>query len=265
MKKRKLKQFFKENWGWFAFVIWLLLVSGTISTVMATILYSLDISIWINLSLVAICVLYTIAGLVLISKSADKDEKRRAEAKNKRLQELKVQDKYYIDLVDRHVKETLSKFKDTSLSVDIDTSLEYLISFSNKVNWICNTRIIGKPDSFIIASCLMYSLISHPVITVNKSDDSEYLQSIRFSINMDVVMSCVFEIISEPSTYFEDNGIWVEEKHPKVNISVPNGLIKNSELYQRILNSIYRDELSDSRTSIMQFSNLLHLIYLNCQ
>lgn len=264
MKKRKLKQFFKENWGWFAFVIWLILVSATISAVMATISDTMDISIWTNLSLAAICVLYTIAGLVLMCKAADKDEKRRAENKNKRLQELKTQDKYYIDLVDRHVKETLSKLKDESL-VGIDTSLEYLISFSDKVNWICNTRIVGKPDSFIIASCLMYSLISHPVIMVNKLEDSEYLQSIRFSINMDVIMSCVFEIISEPSTYFEDNGIWVEEKHPKVNISVPNGLIKDSELYQRILNSIYRDELSNNRTSIMQFSNLLHLIYLNCQ
>jgi len=259
MKKRKLKQFFKENWGWFAFVIWILLVSTTISV------FAEDFSVQLKLSFVAISVLYTVAGLVLISKAADKDEKQRVENKNKRLQELKTQDKYYVNLVDRHAKETLNKLKDESLNVDMDTSLEYLISFSNKVNWICNTRIVGKPDSFIIASCLMYSLISHPVITVNKSDDSEYLQAIRFSINMDVVMSCVFEIISEPSTYFENNGIWVEEKHPKVNISVPNGLIKNSELYQRILNSIYRDELSDNRTSIMQFSNLLHLIYLNCQ
>lgn len=258
MKKRKLKKFFKENAGGFAFAIWLFLVSITISFLPA------DFPVQLKLIFVAISVLYTAVGIVLISKSADKMEKQRIENKNNRLQELKTQYKYYIDLVDRNVNETLKKFKDESL-VDIDTSLEYLISFSHKVNWICNTRIDGKPDSFIIASCLMYSLISHPVITINKSDDSEYLQSIRFSINMDVVMNCVFEIISEPSTYFKDNGIWVEEKHPKVNISVPNGLIKNSELYQRILNAIYQDELSDNRTSIMQFSNLLHLIYLNCQ
>lgn len=251
MKKRKLKRFFKENWGWFAFVI-LLLLAYTIIVPLVE-----DFPVQLKLGFVAISVLYIVAGI--------KNEKTENRKKNKRLQELKTQDKYYIDLVDRHVKETLSKLKDKSLVDMVDTSLEYLISFSDNVNWICNTRSIEKPDSFIIASCLMYSLISHPVIAVNKLDDSEYLQSIRFSINMDVVMSCVFEIISEPSTYFEDNGIWVEEKHPKVNISVPNGLIKNSELYQRILNSIYWDELSDNRTSIMQFSNLLHLIYLNCQ
>ena len=71
-------------------------------------------------------------------------------------------------------------------------------------------------------------------------------------------------IISEPTTYYEDNkGLWVEEKHPKVNM-VPKGIIKNSELYERIRSTIYHDEMNDNRTSIMQFSNLLHLVYLNC-
>lgn len=245
MKKRDFKQFFKENWGWFAFLI---CIHFCVSLFYAHIIFEV--------------LLYpTIIGLVLINY---KDKKQRAEDKHKKLQELKTQNKYYIDLVDRHVKETSDMFN--TLNVDIDASLEYLISFSNKVNWICDSGIVvGTPDSFIIATCLMYSLISHPVITVNKSEDSEYLQDFRFSINMHVAMSCVFEIISEPSTYFKDNDVWIEEKHPKVNISVPNGLIKNSELYQRILNSIYRDELSHNRTSIMQFANLLHLIYLNCQ
>ena len=89
MKKRKLKQFFKENWGWFAFVIWVLLVFTTITTFLAE-----DFSVQLKLSFVAISVLYTIAGLVLIFKAADKDEKQRVENKNKRLQELKTQEKY---------------------------------------------------------------------------------------------------------------------------------------------------------------------------
>ena len=52
-----------------------------------------------------------------------------------------------------------------------------LISFSNNVNWICNTRIIGKTNSFIMASCLMYSHIYNPVTTINESDDNEYLKA----------------------------------------------------------------------------------------
>lgn len=158
----------------------------------------------------------------------------------------------------------MNKFKNKSLNVNIDSSHEYIISFSNNANWICNTRIIGKPDSIIISICLMYSLINNPVIKINVSDDNNFLKSVEFNINLDIAMSCVFKIISEPSTYFLDNGVWVEEKHTKVNIAVPNRIIKNSELHKRIINTIYRNELSDSRTSIMQFSNLLHLIYLNC-
>ena len=111
----------------------------------------------------------------------------------------------------------------------------------------------------------MYSLISHSVIKVNKTGEHKYEESLILSINMNVAMKCVFEIISEPITYYEDNGIWVEEKHPKVNINVPIGIIKNNELYQRIFHAIYWDEVSGNRTSIMQFSNLLHLIYLSCQ
>lgn len=84
------------------------------------------------------------------------------------------------------------------------------------------------------------------------------------SINLNIAINCAFKIISEPSTYYEDdNGKWVEEKYPKVDIVVPDGLIKDSRLYNRIINTIYRDYENNKRTSIMQFSNLLHLIYLN--
>lgn len=259
MKKRIFKQLFRVIFGCFAFFIWLLLISASILSVV-------DFhSVWLMLTFIIISVIYTKVGISMIFRAVDNDEKQKVEEKNKRLQELRIQDKYYIDLVDSQVKNTLNKLKNELLTVEIDKSLEYLISFSNKVNWICNTEIVGKPDSFIVASCLMYSLISHPVITVNNSDDNEYLEATVYCLNLDIAMNCAFEIISEPSTYFEDNGIWIEEKHPKVNIVVPNGLIKNCELYQRIINTIYRDELADNRTSIMQFSNLLHLIYLNCQ
>ena len=164
------------------------------------------------------------------------------------------------------MQETLNKFEKELLSAfEINTSLEYLISFDDYKEWICRNRIIGKPDSFIIASCLMYSLIDHPIITTKGTEEITELEDIKFTIILDIAMNCALQIISEPSTYYQDNFFWVEEKHPKVNIVVPKGLIKNSDLYQRIIGTIYRDDLGDKRTSIMQFSNLLHLIYLNCQ
>ena len=259
MTKRKIKQFFKESRGGFAFIIWMILISYSF-------IYAVEgKSFRIKLCLGVICTIYNIIGLAMLDIWAEKSEKQKAENKNKRLQELQEKDRYYVDLVDKQTKEMLNKLKNESININIDTSLEYLISFSDKVNWVCNHRIIGKPDSFIIATCLMYSLISNPVIVLNNFNNDNDLNAIIFSINMDIAMNCVFEIISEPSTYFEDNGIWVEEKHPKVNIVVPEGLIKNNPLYRRILNTIYWDEKMDNRTSIMQFSNLLHLIYWNCQ
>ena len=89
---------------------------------------------------------------------------------------------------------------------------------------------------------------------------------ILINLNLEIAISCALEIISEPKTYYIDsNGDWIEEKHPKVDIVVPNGLIRDSKLYDRIKNAIYNDYYADQKTSIMQFSNLLHLIYLNCQ
>ena len=262
MKKWNFKHFlnyFKKFWGFFAFGVWSVIFSLTLIPQSRV-----PIPISMRLCLIAILVVYTIAVLKYEDKSADKHLKQQEEAKNKRLQELKVQYKYYIDLVNKHVNEKMNEFKDKSQNFNIDTSLEYLIYFSDEVNRISKTKIGGKLDSFTLASCLMYSLISHPVITI-PSKDREYVKSYILAINLDIATNCVFEIISEPITYSEKNGVWVEEKHPKVNISIQNGIIKDSDLCLRIFNTVYHDELSNKRTSIMQFSNLLHLIYLNCQ
>lgn len=200
----------------------------------------------------------------MISNAAIKDDKKQQVERDKKFQELKIKYKYHIDLINKKVKETLTKFKEELVDVDIDTSMEYLISFSKNVDWICDNRITGEPDSFIIASCLMYGLLSNPVIKLNNSEQYDFeLRAIEKNVNIDMALSCVLEIISEPITYYEENNTWVEEKHPKVNIVIPKGLIKNNELYQRIQTTILRDELANNRTSIMQFSNLLHLIYLN--
>ena len=263
MKKGNLKQFFEANWGWFAFAIWLLLIAGTTGYL------SEGRSIVTKITLIAFCVIYAVAGLAMIVKAYAKWEKQEAETKEKRLRELEKRYKYYIDLVNVQVQETLNKLELLS-AFELNTSLEYLISFEHYKNQICRNIIVGEPDSFIIASCLIYSLIDHPIITAKVPEkltekEKTILEKIKFSINLDIAMNCAFQIISEPTTYYKDNSCWIEERHQKVNIVVPNGLIKNNDLYQRIIGTIYRDELENKRTSIMQFSNLLHLIYLNCQ
>lgn len=263
MKKLKFKQFLKENLGIFAVAMWCCLICYMIF------FHIEDVSIWLKISFSAICIISTVVGISIMYKVDEKNKKELAEAKEKRLQELKMRYKYYIDLVDNQLQETLNKFGNELLDVikyEIDTSFKYLNSFDDKMVWICKNRIIGNPDSFIIASCLMYGIIDHPIVKTKITEDIQEVKDFMFSINLDIAMNCAFKIISEPSTYYKNElGIWTEEKHPKVNIEVPSGLIRNSELYQRIINTIYRDDLVDNRTSIMQFSNLLHLIYLNSQ
>ena len=263
MKKENFKQLFKANLVMFACGLWLYLI-------LETILYLIkDYHIIKKIMLIAICIIFTVAGFAMIAKACAKWEKQEAEAKEKRLLELEKRYKYYIDLVNVQAQETLNKLELLS-AFELNTSLEYLISFEHYKDQICRNIIVGEPDSFIIASCLIYSLIDHPIITAKVPEkltekENTILEKIKFSINLDIAMNCAFQIISEPTTYYKDNSCWIEEKHQKVNIVVPNGLIKNNDLYQRIIGTIYRDELENKRTSIMQFSNLLHLIYLNCQ
>lgn len=257
MKKRNFKEFFKK-WGFtIGFIIWIFLISFSFST-----FYITNVSIWTKIIPISIFIIYTIVVCKIMVSSYDKEEIKKAEAKEKKLKELKKQYKSYIDLVNNQVQKTFNKFTN-KLQIEsvTDTSLEYLHSFENNKEWVCENRIVGKPDSFIVASCLMYSLIDHPILIIN--EDMPELKNLKFRINLEIAINCAFKIISEPITYYEDNrGLWVEEKHPKVNV-FPKGGIENSELYERIQVTIYHDEINDNRTSIMQFANLLHLIYLN--
>ena len=97
----------------------------------------------------------------------------------------------------------------------------------------------------------------------------KYCEKLLLTINCQLAFNIALEIISEPNTFDKDetNGEYIIPKHhPKKNIVVPEGLIQDNPLYNRILRNIVKDyiENSDSRP-IMQFANLLHLIYLNCK
>ena len=260
MKKRKFKDFLKGNWYAMVFVFGLVLVAFSLSTLML-----LDISIWVKVILNSISIIYAVVGYKLIKKSIDKEKAQKAEARENQLTKSEKSNKYYVDLVNKQLQETLDRFKKEFTFV-YDTSQEYLICFNDNKEWICQHRIVGKPDSFIIASCLMDSIMEHHLVILKGDEETAKLKDIEISINIDIAINCALEIISCPSTYYEESpGIWVEKKHSKVDIVVPKGLIKDGELFKRIVATIYCDECVHNRTSIMQFSNLLHLIYLNCQ
>lgn len=225
-------------------------------------------SIAISLIIITITILYAIMVCLFIKKSYQKEKDEEEKRKKQKLQQLKQEYSDYIHLVDEQTVQTLSKLESISnnLKLSVTSQYNYLITFSKHLDWICKNRITGKPDSFIIATCLMYSLIRNPKIITEKSDyEIQELERFMFSINLDIAINCALNLISEPITYYEENGKWIEEKHPKVTISIPKGIIKNSSLHQRMINAIYQDYHANKMTSIMEFSNLLHLIYLNSQ
>ena len=260
MNTGNLKQILKATWGWFAFFFWMFLIAITLAS------FYLGWSTGTKITLVASSIVGTVAGWTLLSKSISKQEKQEAEAKEKRLQELKKRYKEYIDLVNVQVQETLKKSEKEMLNAfDIDTSLKYLFSFDDYTDWVCRNRIVGKPDSFILASCLIYSIVDHPIIKPKIEEKNTRIINLIFRTNLVIAMNCALQIISEPFTYYADKFVLKEQKHPKVTIVVPNGLVKDSDLYERIICTIHSDKLRNNRTSIMQLSNVLHLIYLNCQ
>ena len=105
MKKRNLKQFLKENWGWFVFGIWICLIYATIKCFVD------NSSTSTKITLIVVLVIYTVAGIAMLVKAANKWAKQEAEAKEKRLLELKERYKKYVDLVNAQVPETLIKLE----------------------------------------------------------------------------------------------------------------------------------------------------------
>ena len=73
---------------------------------------------------------------------------------------------------------------------------DYLFYFKNSLEWVCKNRIAeGKPDSFIVATCLLFSLIKLPIIAA-KRNSIEKIHATLFKLNLYIAMNCVFEIIS---------------------------------------------------------------------
>lgn len=255
MKKRNFKQFVKENLVWFLFGIWLFLIAGTIGYLLA------GKSMVVKIMLIFISIVYTAEGIEIVDIVNENIAIKNEAAKEKKLLALKKRYENYTKIVNNQLQETLKNIEEELLKkIDVNERIAYLIAFDDYMEWIHKNRIEGKLDSFIIASCLVYSLIDYPIITAKgnrKIAEAEKL-------NIDIAIKCAFKIISEPTTYYEDDFWWIEEKHQKVKIVIPNGLINDDDLHQRIINTIHCD-VGDKRNSIMQFSNFFYLMYLNCQ
>lgn len=203
----------------------------------------------------------------------DKEEKIRKQ----RIQKLEVKYADYVKVVDEAIQKMITNVeKEVTVPIMKEPIGHcYLILFEKYLDWICKNRITGKPDTFIIASCLMYSLMNEIMIGANENEIENYDEEIInlvHAINCQLAFDVALKIISEPITYDKDetNGEYIVPKyHPKKDIVVPEGLIQDSPLYGRIIKNIAKDYITNNDSyndscHIIQFSNLLQLIYLNC-
>ena len=89
MKKGKIKQFFEENWGVLALIIWGLLMCYFFVGITSDLF-----SITKKKILFAVIILYPVAGIIMMIRAGDKLQKQRAEAYEKEHLELKERYKY---------------------------------------------------------------------------------------------------------------------------------------------------------------------------
>ena len=201
----------------------------------------------------------------LLSLKEDSDEIERQEEIKKRKLALINEDLVKLVKTKAVILTNNLKNDDESFSfLEYDESnLNWLLSYNEKLEDIMENRINGKPDTFIEASCLIFALVENNYITTNYSDTDAQTGQIRNkllnSINLDLAFKIAFEMISSPITYVEvSEGNWVRSPSKTVKITMPEGIIENYPLYDRILRSICKGE----EISIMQLSNMLQLIYL---
>ena len=192
------------------------------------------------------------------------------------LKEAKEKNSEIIELVQNTasdlVKELIQEDESYSLLLSDDFSLDWIFSYEENIDYVKENCIQGDPDSFILAACLINAIIGDNCINC-KSAQKDYVANkvqarIILSVNIELALRVAFLMISSPTTYYKTpDGRWVKftPENIPVKIYIPDGIIHESPLYKRIVNSLYRDYCNGSSISVMQLSNMLHLIYLYCR
>ncbi len=186
----------------------------------------------------------------------------------KRLKKLESKYTNYISLVNEEYHNFIKTIDENLTELFKLTKKEendFIITFNDNLNWVSKNTNNSKPDSFIIASCLMFAIIEKQLFFSTSHERSKSMRTFVTMANINIALNCALRLISKPTTYTKINNDCVENKNTQVDIAIPIGIIPNSDLRQRIVETIYNDYLQNRQTSIMQFSNLLHLIYLNCK
>ena len=171
----------------------------------------------------------------------------------------------YVTLVEKETDKILKCVNDYDyirLKLFVSNSSNYIDTFHENLKWLKENKNIVNSDKFIIASCLLDSIIRNFVIFSENQNRSNKIYELMLSININLAMSCALELISVPFTYTMEK-VLMNKNHEEFHVNIPSGIIDGSDIYQNITNTLFDDYLNDESMSIMQFANILRLIYLN--
>ena len=124
----------------------------------------------------------------------------------------------------------------------------------------------GNLDTFLQASCLVYSLIKHKKLHFNINDDTPLeILMYNYRLAIDVAMEFIESnrIVSYDLDIFGNCS--VEKEHKNVKMRIPEGILPES-IYTLLCKSLARQDYYGNKMDILEFSVILQLVYcLNCE
>lgn len=200
-------------------------------------------------------------------KKIEPISKRKIEERLQKSKLLALSNQYsdYIKIVNETTTEMFEKINTLENIIEYGIKLEndlfYLNSFENLLKDISDNFVEGPQDSFIIASCLMYSLIDSKRVSfqVNAKTPNDIVQ-----LNYAIALNVALKIIENPLVYEQNNhGEYVPFQLENVEIVLPTKDIKLENIKQRILKTLILNDVYGKDFDPMSFSLLLQMIYFN--
>lgn len=188
--------------------------------------------------IIAGCIVLLFLAAIIISSYKEKKEKQKFKSRNK--EDYEKEWMQYVDLVNEMIDER--KYEINRLNADWLYTFDQIMYNVATNQYLLNRRL----NDFDIAACLIYSLTLH-----NITDE-----------NILFAFECAKKIVNKPKEYVRDVGfgykleLEVENIFQKVDIDLPNEII---------IPIIRQYIVRKTERGIIQLSEYLHLLYLNCK
>lgn len=200
-------------------------------------------------------------------KKIEPISKRKIEERLQKSKLLDLSNQYsdYIKIVNDTATEMFEKLNTLENIIEYDVKLRndlfYLNSFENFLKQVSENFVEGPQDSFIIAACLMYSLIDSKRVSfkINSQTPNNMVQ-----INYAIALNVALKVIATPLVYEQNTkGEYVPFQLECVKIVLPDKDIKLENFKERTIKTLILNDIYGNEYDPLSFSLLLQMIYFN--